>query len=393
MSRSGWAWTEAWALVGGAARDAGSASALGWREDHARLAQRRLWMAFSPTRWLLVCLSIVTVAVAAWPPAATARPRRHPGAQAARIAAGPARAHVHDLAARHARERAPLGGGSLGGGSLGGGSLGGGPLGGGPLGGKGAGVLLALGSGFGARDGSRVVRWLQRRLALLGLAAGPLDGLYGPLTEQAVERFQAAGGLRVDGIAGPATLAALRAPAVLDPGAGYERAQGSQAVRALQRRLAGLGLSPGPLDGRYGPLTTAAVRRLQFARGLPADGIVAAQTSRRLFAPAPRATTRRRPMPARPRPAARPANPGQAPVPVRARAPFTAAGRRSSSAPVTLLLLALAALGLLTIALSYRTTLERCQRAAAGIGPPELGPTSSRAPVGSLIGAGEERER
>ena len=50
---------------------------------------------------------------------------------------------------------------------------------------------------------------LQRRLNNLGYSPGPVDGRYGPLTEDAVIGFQATHDLRVDGIAGPMTLAAL----------------------------------------------------------------------------------------------------------------------------------------------------------------------------------------
>ena len=60
-----------------------------------------------------------------------------------------------------------------------------------------------------AGSGSERVRALQRRLARLGYPPGLVDGRYGPLTEQAVSRFQAAHGLPVDGIAGARTLARL----------------------------------------------------------------------------------------------------------------------------------------------------------------------------------------
>jgi len=52
------------------------------------------------------------------------------------------------------------------------------------------------------------------------------------------------------------------------PGAGYQQPTGSGHVRALQRRLARLGFAAGPIDGRYGPLTTRAVDRFQHSRGL-----------------------------------------------------------------------------------------------------------------------------
>lgn len=54
------------------------------------------------------------------------------------------------------------------------------------------------------------IRELQQRLSQLGFDAGPEDGIFGPLVRQAVEEFQRNAGLEVDGVAGPATIAALR---------------------------------------------------------------------------------------------------------------------------------------------------------------------------------------
>ena len=65
-------------------------------------------------------------------------------------------------------------------------------------------------------------------------------------------------------------------------GAGYDKPAEAERVRALQRRLRTLGHRPGPIDGRYGPLTEAAVERFQSARGLPVDGIVGPLTRRAL---------------------------------------------------------------------------------------------------------------
>ena len=93
-------------------------------------------------------------------------------------------------------------------------------------------VPAAPGEGYGSPSGSADVRALQRLLARGGDRPGPIDGRYGALTEQAVRRFQAAHGLRVDGIAGPRMLAALTASTlVLYPGAGSEPG-GSQCVTA-----------------------------------------------------------------------------------------------------------------------------------------------------------------
>jgi hypothetical protein len=86
------------------------------------------------------------------------------------------------------------------------------------------GDLLARGAGYERPHGDPQVRALQRGLRTLGQRPGPVDGLYGPLTEDAVERFQRERGLLVDGIVGPRTRRAL------NDGVG----------RAVQRRLGGL---------------------------------------------------------------------------------------------------------------------------------------------------------
>jgi peptidoglycan hydrolase-like protein with peptidoglycan-binding domain len=54
------------------------------------------------------------------------------------------------------------------------------------------------------------IRQTQHLLAYHGLYKGAVDGLWGPITEQAVRKFQSAFGLEVDGIVGVATEEALR---------------------------------------------------------------------------------------------------------------------------------------------------------------------------------------
>ena len=84
---------------------------------------------------------------------------------------------------------------------------------------------------------------------------------------------------RADAASGPGT-------PVLAQGAGMgakPSVQVRQVQRALQRRGYDVG-APG-VDGRFGPLTAAAVRRLQAARGLAVDGLVGKRTRTALRLP------------------------------------------------------------------------------------------------------------
>ncbi len=128
------------------------------------------------------------------------------------------------------------------------------------------------------------VKSLQTQLQAAGLYSGAIDGKFGSATENAVRAFQRKLGLKVDGVAGTKTLAALSGqdatepdddavPAVsLRPGAKGE------AVKALQRRLKTLTLYNGSIDGKYGTGTENAVRAFQRRMGLKVDGIAGQAT-------------------------------------------------------------------------------------------------------------------
>jgi murein DD-endopeptidase MepM/ murein hydrolase activator NlpD len=131
--------------------------------------------------------------------------------------------------------------------------------------------LIALPGSAAAASGSADVAALQVGLWRHGLYRGDVDGLFGPMTETAVQKLQRRRGLAPDGALGSATRSALgrfgRTPArVLGP-----RAFGWDVAR-LQFMLAWHGFPSGPFDGRYGPRVEAAVRRFQEWAGLQVDG-------------------------------------------------------------------------------------------------------------------------
>lgn len=138
--------------------------------------------------------------------------------------------------------------------------------------------------------GSRVLRkgisgkdvWiLQNRLASTAkkyaiALGGPADSIFGSKTEAAVKLFQQDKGLTVDGIVGDKTLYQL----YLNTFVGGRLLQRTRSDRnqgldvfALQSKLKDLGYSPGALDGQFGPLTEAAVKKFQTAAGITADGV------------------------------------------------------------------------------------------------------------------------
>src|SRR5687768_4692980 len=61
-------------------------------------------------------------------------------------------------------------------------------------------------------------------------------------------------------------------------GTGYSSPAGSQRVREVQRRLKRAGARPGPVDGLFGPLTRAAVKRFQRRQDFEPTGVVGRRT-------------------------------------------------------------------------------------------------------------------
>ena len=153
------------------------------------------------------------------------------------------------------------------------------------------------------RNGSEriEVELLQWTLDHYGLETA-VDGIFGPQTEKNVRQYQADKGLKVDGVVGTNTWAALYAehdnpadpegelPAELRnlmniaPEHQFILRQGSACIEVelLQWTLNEYGL-PTTVDGIFGPETNKNVRQYQADKGLKVDGIVGTNTWTALY--------------------------------------------------------------------------------------------------------------
>ena len=153
-------------------------------------------------------------------------------------------------------------------------------------------------------DNGDAVRALQEGLICYGaLAAGSADGSFGPGTEKAVAAVQTAEGFTADGIAWPQTQAVLghvwsewQVESELSdfsiglrrrtcsrcgeteedrqvPSPMYKRGDKGDGVKQLQKALNAAGYDCGTPDGSFGGKTEAAVKALEAANGITADGI------------------------------------------------------------------------------------------------------------------------
>lgn len=121
---------------------------------------------------------------------------------------------------------------------------------------------------------------LQRRLAALGyISDSDEPATFGPATSVAVSAFQAERGLRLDGVCGDQTWAAVvEAGFRLGDRRLYQRKPMMRGddVADLQRRLGALGFDAGKVDGIFGPDTSRALEDFQRNAGLTIDAIFGA---------------------------------------------------------------------------------------------------------------------
>ncbi|HWS58652.1 MAG TPA: peptidoglycan-binding domain-containing protein [Actinotalea sp.] len=117
---------------------------------------------------------------------------------------------------------------------------------------------------------------LQQALFDTGYYTGAVDGVYGPATVAAVEALQAANGLPQTGTVDRATEAALRAEVEALGGAAAQQSTASTA--AVQQTLALAGYWDGPIDGQWTDALTEALMTFQTDLGVPPTGTVDAAT-------------------------------------------------------------------------------------------------------------------
>ncbi|MBH0171005.1 peptidoglycan recognition protein family protein [Fictibacillus sp. 18YEL24] len=144
---------------------------------------------------------------------------------------------------------------------------------------------------YGARGED--VKNLQIRLNDVGSYGLKVDGIFGIATEAAVRDFQKNSKLSVDGVAGPKTFAKLTLPAKkaekvnvekppksIVPYPGHLIKKGSKDKENIKRVQRAVGVEA---DGIFGPKTEAAVKAYQKRKKLKQDGIVGPATWNKLF--------------------------------------------------------------------------------------------------------------
>jgi peptidoglycan hydrolase-like protein with peptidoglycan-binding domain len=121
-----------------------------------------------------------------------------------------------------------------------------------------------------------MVEQLQRDLKQLGRYEGPVDGVVGKRTKQAIAEFQRENGLNPDGEPTDETRDRVAFALRIAEAAGFTastgEAQGDETVRQIQMKLAELGYEPGMADGFPGEKTREAISNFERDRGLPQTG-------------------------------------------------------------------------------------------------------------------------
>lgn len=136
---------------------------------------------------------------------------------------------------------------------------------------------------------SGVTAMVQEKLQQAGVYAGRADGVWGPESQAALERFQQTRNLQVTGQLNQATAATLGIPpadllssrnapaaAAATPAAApaVPEPVSPAVIRNVQQRLRALGFYRGGVDGLWGAGTQTSLERFQQGRGLQPTGQV-----------------------------------------------------------------------------------------------------------------------
>lgn len=120
---------------------------------------------------------------------------------------------------------------------------------------------------------------IQKQLLALGYLTFPVDGEFGPGTEQAVKDFQSVHHLKSTGIVNKETYDAIKNAEILS----IKKGDQGESVVEIQRRLLDLGYLISSADGSFGPGTEQAVLNFQAVNGLVSEGVVNENTYNKMF--------------------------------------------------------------------------------------------------------------
>lgn len=118
------------------------------------------------------------------------------------------------------------------------------------------------------------IQLVQDMLKSAGQYRGPIDGVVGPKTKAALQQYQS-GCLIVSSLLGgsggeiPRQTVEKQSPTATAAG---NKDSAREQVRLIQERLKESGFDPGPIDGKMGPRTRAALQRYQASQGLSDSG-------------------------------------------------------------------------------------------------------------------------
>lgn len=130
------------------------------------------------------------------------------------------------------------------------------------------------------------VKKLQQALKNRGYYSGKIDSTFGSGVYAAIKAFQKQYGLKVDGVAGPATQILLYGSTETSVNTSTSLKKGSSgtAVRNLQYVLYELGYYDGKINGEYDDTTADAVRAFQINNDLtPVDGVAGSKTLKVIY--------------------------------------------------------------------------------------------------------------